>query len=267
MLFEASPIPCIHRVAVDLLTLARDLKRRKARDRRGVFVAEGVRAIEELLRSQLSLTGAVVSPLLSSNPRGASLLATITGRDIPVREVTETELLSASDTEAPQGVIAIGEIPDRNLDTLLVPAQARLLVLDAIQDPGNLGTLIRTAAAFGATATIVLPGTVDPWNAKVVRSSVGAIFRHPVISCTWEALDVFLKGEAMQLWGTSREGEPIGEVKFPERLAIAAGNEGGGLSAFARERVNRMIAIPMDPAVESLNVAVAAGILLYAARP
>ncbi|MBA3558119.1 MAG: RNA methyltransferase [Gemmatimonadaceae bacterium] len=247
------------------MKLARDLKRRKARERRGVFVAEGVRATEELLRSGISVVGAIVSPLLSVNPRGASLLAAITEREIPVRGVTESELADASDTEAPQGILAVGKIPDRALDVLAVPERVRLLILDAIQDPGNLGTLIRTAAAFGAAATLVLPGTVDPWNAKVVRSSMGALFTHPVISCTWEALDVFLQREAIQLWGSSVDGEPMSTVEFPERVAIVAGNEGSGLSDFARQRVGRMIAIPIDPFVESLNVAVAAGILLYGA--
>ncbi|MBC7791074.1 MAG: RNA methyltransferase [Anaerolineae bacterium] len=263
---EASPIPCIHRAAVDLLTLARDLKRRKARERRGVFVAEGVRATEELLRSQIKCKGAVVSPQLSSNPRGVSLRVALADRGIPVRDVTQAEFLSASDTETPQGILAIGEIPDRTLDSLVVPARAHLLILDAIQDPGNLGTLIRTAAAFAATATFVLPGTVDPWNTKVVRSSMGALFRHPVISCTWEELDVFLRREAIQLWGSSADGEPMAVVSFPERIAIVAGNEGNGLSDSARARVSRLISIPIDPSVESLNVAVAAGILLYGAR-
>ncbi|MGI9077200.1 MAG: TrmH family RNA methyltransferase [Gemmatimonadaceae bacterium] len=249
------------------MTLARDLKRRKGRERRGFFVAEGVRATEELFRSQIPLKGVIVSPPLSGNPRGASLLTAIAERDIPVRAVTESELLSASDSETTQGILAIGEIPDRNLEALVVPARARLLILDGIQDPGNLGTLIRTAAAFGATATIVLPGTVDPWNAKVVRGAMGALFRHPVFSCTWEALDVFLQRQAIQLWGSSGDGEPMSGVKFPERIAIAAGNEGSGLSSFARARVQRLIAIPIDPSVESLNVAVAAGILLYGARP
>lgn len=246
--------------------MARDLKRRKARERRGAFVAEGVRATEELLRSQITFKGAIVSPQFSDNPRGAPLLTAITERDIPVRNVTETEFLSASETETPQGILAIGEVPDRRLEALVVPSRARLLVLDAIQDPGNLGTLIRTAAAFGATATILLPGTVDPWNAKVVRGAMGALFRHPVISCTWEALDGFLRREGIQLWGSSRDGEPMTGVTFPERIAIAAGNEGSGLSGLARARISRLIAIPIDPSVESLNVAVAAGILLYGAR-
>ena len=263
---EASPIPSIQRAAVDLLTLARDLKRRKARERRGYFVAEGIRTTEELLRSQLKCKGVVVSQEFSGNPRGASLLTSIDERGITVLHVTETELVSASETETPQGILAIGEIPDRDLETLTVPARARLLVLDAIQNPGNLGTLIRTAAAFGATATLVLPGTVDAWNAKVVRGAMGALFRHPVISCTWEALDVFLLRQAICLWGSDADGEPMSGVKFPERVAIAAGNEGSGLSDFARKRVNRTIAIPIDPSVESLNVAVAAGILLYGAR-
>lgn len=248
------------------MTVARDLRRRKARERRRLFVAEGIRATEELLRSRISLSGALVSPLLSDNPRGASLRAALNERGVLVRDVTESELSSASDTETPQGVLAIGEVPEYSLDSLLLPARTRLLVLDSIQDPGNAGTLIRTAAAFGATATIALPGTVDPWNAKVVRGSMGALFQHPVISCTWKAFDVFLEREAVELWGSGSAGENVCEVTFPERAAIVAGNEGHGLSEAALARVHRMVSIPIDPSVESLNVAVAMGILLHSAQ-
>ena len=93
---------------------------------------------------------------------------------IEVTEVSEKDFRSAAETESPQGVIAIGEVPVRSLDTLDVAGVCRLIVLDGVQDPGNAGTIVRTAAALGATATIALPGTVDLWNPKVIRSSMGA---------------------------------------------------------------------------------------------
>lgn len=253
--------------SVGLLTLARDLRRRRARERQRLFVAEGIRATEELLRSSLRLRGVLLAPPLDATPRGVALRAQVAALGVPSLEVDDRELASAADTETSQGVLAIGEIPDRPLDALDLPLRARLLVLDAVQDPGNVGTLLRTAAAFGASATLALPGTVDLWNAKVVRSSMGALFHHPSSLCTWEALDAFRARHDLELWGADTGGEPPGVGTVPERVALAVGNEGSGLSLAARDRCARIISIPIEPGVESLNVAVAAGILLFELRP
>ncbi len=250
-----------------LLTVARDLTRRKARERSGLFVAEGIRTVEELLASSLRISGALTCDLLDRTPRGAALAAQLHGRGVDVVRVSEREFLSASDTEHPQGVLAVAEQPRESLDALTLPAPARLLVLDGIQDPGNVGTLLRTAAALGVTATLVLPGTADPWNAKVVRSAVGIQFRHRTIGCTEEALAAFLGAHAVPLWGTAATGRPVDALEPPARLALAVGNEGAGLKASLRDACAELVALPMAPDVESLNVAVAAGIALYALRP
>ena len=250
-----------------LLTLARDLQRRKARERLGLFVAEGVRAVEELLRSPLRVHGALLSPALTDAPRGGALRASLAARGIPLEEVGAREFQSAADTESPQGVLAIAEVPTTALDTLHLPEHARLLLLDANQDPGNVGTLLRTAAAFGVVATLALPGTVDLWNAKVVRSAMGALFRHPVFSTTWDALDAFRASHSVELWGADTSGEPPGTHRVPSRLGLVVGNEGSGLTDAARARVTRLVGIPIADDIESLNVAVAAGILLHQLRP
>src|SRR6185312_4353939 len=169
---------------VKLLSLARDLQRRRARERHGLFVAEGVRAVEELLRSSLPLRGALAA-------RGLALRAALDQRAIPVLDVTAADFSSAASTMEPQGILAVAGMPRRTPQDLALSASPRLLVLDAVQDPGNAGTLVRTAAALGAAATFALPGTVDLWNSKVVRGAMGALFHHPVFQCTWEALDAF----------------------------------------------------------------------------
>jgi RNA methyltransferase, TrmH family len=256
---------------VKLLTLARDLKRRKGRQRQGLFVAEGIRAVEELLRSPLALRGALVTADLSTGARGAALRRSLedaavrTGADVV--EVDAGELASAADAETPQGVLAVAEVPRRSLEALEPGETARLLVLDGIQDPGNVGTIVRTAAALGAAATIAMPGTVDLWNAKVVRSAMGAHFRHPALAASWEELDAFLTGHAIVLWGTDAGGAPLDGMEAPRRLALALGNEGSGLSPAARERAAVSVALPLAADVESLNVAVSAGIFLYQLRP
>lgn len=250
-----------------VLTLARDLRRRKARERQGLFVAEGVRTVEELLASSLRIKAVLTCDLLDKTPRGAALGAQLHGRDLEVLRVSEREFLSASETEHPQGILAIAEQPTRTIADLALPPQARLLVLDGIQDPGNVGTLLRTAAALGCLATIVLPGTADPWNAKVVRSAVGMQFTHPTISSTEPECVSFLRAQGVPLWGADAGGGAVGRQPPPARLALVMGNEGAGLKPSVREACSALVAIPMAPGAESLNVAVAAGILLHALRP
>ncbi len=251
-----------------LLSLARDLRRRRARERQGLFVAEGVRAVEELLASPVRVVGALVSSHLDATPRGAALRRALAERGVELLEVGDREFASAADTDTPQGVLAVAEVPGTHVMQLTLAAGARVLLLDGIQDPGNVGTLLRTAAAFGAAATIALPGTVDLWNAKVVRGAMGALFHHPTLSATWEELDAFLAEREVVLWGADARGTPVEEAAraAPDRLALAVGNEGGGLSADARRRAARLVALRIAPGVESLNVAVAAGVLLYQLR-
>jgi TrmH family RNA methyltransferase len=221
--------------------------------------------VEELLRSSLAIQGAVVGPALGATPRGEALRASLTALGAPTLEVDERDFASAASTESPQGVLAIARIPERDLASLAVPPHARILVLDGIQDPGNVGTLVRTAAAFGIAATLAMPGTVDLWNGKVVRSAMGALFHHPALSCTWDELHRFLAASTIPLWGADAGGQDLDTVErpFPPQLAIAVGNEGAGLSPDATQHLARTLAIRTRPDVESLNVAVAAGILLH----
>lgn len=249
-----------------VLTLARDLKRRKARERQGLFVTEGVRAVEELARSSLSIRGALIAPQLEDAPRGRALRETLLARGTPLTEVDAREFASAAETESPQGVLAIAEVPAHSLDSLSSPH--RLLVLDAVQDPGNVGTILRTAAAFGF-AVAALPGTVDLWNAKVVRAAMGAHFALPAVSCTGDELAAFQRAHTVVFWGADAAGTPVDSIAradVPRDLAVVVGNEGNGLSADMRERVDRLVSIPIARDVESLNVAIATGILLFALR-
>ena len=237
-----------------------------------MFVAEGARAVEDLLRSPLVIRGALTTakPEL---PHTRELLAALHDRRVPVQEVTVAEFASAADTDSPQGILAIAEIPKRDLSAITFSdrANARMVVLDAVQDPGNVGTIVRTATALGAAATVSLPGTVDLWNAKVVRSPMGALFHAPAITCTWAEFDAFRSRNDVELWGAEAGGEPLSGVArdpstIPLRLAIAVGNEGSGLSEQTRRSAGRLVAVEIGPDVESLNVAVATGIMLYELR-
>ncbi len=250
-----------------LLTLARDLRRRKARERNNLFVVEGIRAVEELVRAPLDITGALASSDLSANPRGEILRAALAARGAEIETVSSAEFESAAETESPQGILAIAATPTRTLDSFVTTDPARILVLDAVQDPGNVGTIIRTAAGLGATATVALPGTVDLWNAKVVRSAMGAHFLHPAFHSTWDDVRRFLEHSGIPLWGADATGVPASRGSAPSRLALAVGNEGAGLGDAVQRYAERLVSLPLANGVESLNVAVATSLLLYELRP
>lgn len=220
--------------------------------------------MEELLRSPVRVHGALVAPQLREAPRGAAL-ATVLAARVETQEVSAAEFASAAETESPQGVLAVAEVPQRQLSDIEADWSGVILVLDAVQDPGNVGTIVRTAAALGARATIALPGTVDLWNAKVVRSGMGAQFRHQAFASTWGELDAFRDQHQVALFAADAGGEPLrhGDGPVPRRLALVVGNEGAGISADARTRADRVVSLPIAADVESLNVAVATGILLY----
>jgi TrmH family RNA methyltransferase len=246
------------------LSLARDLRRRKAREKHRLFVAEGVRAVEELIRSSLTIRGVLIAPQLVDAPRGAALATAVKARGVDVEEVESVAFASAAETDSPQGVIAIGEIPERSLADIADDWSGILLVLDAVQDPGNVGTIIRTAAALGAVATVALPGTVDLWNAKVVRSGMGAHFRHPAFSSTWSELDAFRTRVGVHLIVADAAGQEVSWVtKASPRIGLVVGNEGAGVSPEARARADQTVALPLSNGIDSLNVAVATGILLH----
>jgi TrmH family RNA methyltransferase len=229
-------------------------------------VVEGVRAVEELAKSPLEIVGALASPQLAANSRGEAVRAALASRAVETVDVTTAEFESAAETDTPQGILAIASTPERTLQPLATAVTSRILVVDAVQDPGNVGTLIRTAAALGATATVALPGTVDLWNAKVVRSAMGAHFLHPAFHCTWDELRLFLDESKVPLWGAAVSGDPVEQVTAPRQLALAVGNEGAGLSEHLERACSRFVSLPIAAGIESLNVAVAAGILLYELR-
>jgi TrmH family RNA methyltransferase len=248
------------------LTVARDLRRRRARERTGLFLAEGIRCVEELLASSLEIRTVVVSPSLGETDRGAKLAvalrSTATARGFDVQDASDRDLAENAETDTPQGILAIARIPERSFEN--VDMLGVLLMLDAIQDPGNVGTILRTAHAFGVAATIALPGTVDLWNPKVVRAAMGALFTHGAFHSDVPRALQFVRDGGMRLWATSATGESIARHdRGAGGVAIVVGNEGSGVSPDMVAAADRTVAIPVR-GVESLNVAVATGILLYA---
>lgn len=240
----------------------RSLHRRRSRERDGLFLSEGIRVVEELLDAGLVLRQAVVSSSLEDTERGARLAARL-GGVTEVKAVSDSELAALADTTTSQGVLVVAEIPASDLEGVRPAGASVVLVLDGVQDPGNLGTLARSASAFGCEALVCLPGTVDPWNPKAVRGSAGAVFRQPVVRPGVEELGEWLDRYGYLLAGADAAGESIRGVELPQRVALVVGNEGAGLGDEVRARCGRLVSVPMPGGTESLNVAVAGSILLY----
>jgi TrmH family RNA methyltransferase len=249
-----------------LQTLIRDLHRRRGRERRGLALAEGVRLVEEALATGTVVRGAAVSPALEATTRGQTLKATLLSRGIKLEEVDDAELEALSDTEHPQGVTAVIEPKKWSLaDVRLMPGTTAL-VLDAVQDPGNVGTMLRTALGLGAVGVVALKGTADLTNPKVIRGGMGATFRLPSVSAAPDEVVAWARLQRSEIWVAAAGGESA--TRLPPRtgrppLLLVVGNEGAGVSAALDAVATRRIGIPLAAGVESLNVAVAAGILLY----
>ena len=249
-----------------LLTTIRDLHRRRGRERRGLTLAEGVRLVEEALAAGVRVRGAAISPALEATPRGGALKSALRERGVPLAEVGLAELDELADTEHPQGVVAVVEPRAWALADLPVAPGAVVLVLDAVQDPGNVGTVLRTALGLGAAGVVALKGTADLTNPKVLRGSMGAAFRLPAVSADPAGFLAWADERGVELWVAAAGGEAIPPRRHhgaPPPLGLVLGNEGSGVSPALQTAARRRVSIPLAPGVESLNVAVAAGILLY----
>ena len=235
------------------------LKNRRTREREGLFLVEGVRSAAEALAAGAHVRFAVISPRLTDLAEGAALRARL-GEAVETVEVTHEELAELSDTEASQGVLLV--CPEPGDDGEALPA-GPLLLLDGVQDPGNVGTLVRAAAALGAAATVVLDGTVDPFNPKAVRAAAGALFRAPVLRRPWERTKAALR-ERGPLLVADMAGRDVAEVRPSGSWALVIGSEAAGVRPAVRAAATDTVAIPMRGGVESLNAGVAGAILLYA---
>lgn len=242
--------------------LIHGLGRRKVREREGLFLAEGVRVMEELVAAGPAVRLVLASPSLEETERGRALLAALDAVT-EVRRVDEGTLSRLAATETPQGVLAVAEVPVVELEAVELTGARTALVLDGVQDPGNAGTLIRTAAAMGPAPVVCLAGTVDPWNPKTVRAAAGASFHTPVVHAAPDAFLAWRERAGVALLGAEADGEPFEPGRWPGPVALVVGNEGAGLSPAIAGALDARVAVPMRGGVESLNVGIAAAILLY----
>ncbi len=233
------------------------LGRAKERREADAFVVEGVRLVEEAANSNWEFRFALYDESL--NERGKSLVERLTSRGVDVEMVSESLMKSLSETETPQGILAV-----LDLTNLPIPNSPNfILIPDQIRDPGNLGTLLRTAAATGVQAVLIPPETTDAFAPKVVRSGMGAHFRLPIRAMMWEEIEQMSKSANLQIYLADMNGTSCWEANLRQPLALIVGGEAEGASEEARRLANQQISIPMMGKVESLNAGVAGSVLMF----
>lgn len=248
-----------------LIKEIKGLYRRRNRWQSKSFIIEGIKIIEEALENNVKLKYIIYSDRFLLNSEGESLIKNFNNKKNIIK-VTESVFKEISDTENPQGVLGIAEFIERDLEEIKELKRPSLLFLDAIQDPGNMGTIIRTADAFNIDGIILGEGCVDPYNPKVVRSTMGSIFRTPIYICN-NTLDCLMniKEMGINILATSLDGELLYNGKFEDGFLCIIGNESRGVSKDILSLADNTIKIPMPGKAESLNAGVAASIIMYEA--
>ncbi len=218
------------------------------------LVLEGERLIADALRSG----GKPKLVFYSAKQADYEVIARLQNRKCELLAVNDEILRYVSDTQQPSGILAVFAIPKPPIPR----GATRVLILDAVREPGNLGTILRTAAAAGVQMAILAPGCVDPFNPKVMRSGMGAHFRLPIVEASWTEIAAFCQD--LTIYAASADSAcAYTAVDWQSAWALIVGNEAHGISREAQQMSQRIISIPMSAASESINVASAAAVILF----
>lgn len=243
----------------DRVKLVRALQsKRRVREKERAFVIEGHRLAQEAVRTQASVHAVYATEDYANSPKGTALIAQFSKLGVVSTTVTPQVMDLMSDTETSQGILAV--LSQMAHEPPVQPSG--LLIVDGLKTPGNLGAVLRTAAAVGIEAVVLTPGTVDATNPKVVRGAMGAHFYLPIMRQSWEAIRRMTKGVHVLLADVS--GDVVYDnVDWRQPIALILGGEALGASEGAAQLAHARVTIPMQRGVESLNAAVAAGVLLF----
>jgi TrmH family RNA methyltransferase len=238
----------------------RSLRRRSVRHRERLFIAEGLRLVEEMNEAGLEPAFVFYTEDFAAKVRGRSLVEALAASNADVVPVSERVMQAVADTKSPQGILAVVPFPQ-----IGARDSSFIVVLDRLRDPGNVGTILRSAEASGAEMVISAKGTVDVFSPKVVRAAMGAHFRLPILyDRTWDEIRTQLAGTHVLLAEASGESAYY-DVDWTRPSALIVGEEAYGLGREARELATGSLSIPMQGGAESLNVAVATSIILFEA--
>ena len=244
--------------------LVRSLARRRARYAAQQFVIEGVRLIEEAVGAGIAPALVLYAARMEDDPRSRTLLDRLRAATPEVYAASDAVMQAVSSTETPQGIVAV--VP---FLALPLPAQPQfVLILDAVRDPGNVGTILRSARAAGVDVVFFAPGTADPYNDKVVRAAMGAHFHLPIRVSAWKEIRELVEMIPRVYLADARGEIDYVRADWARPVVLIVGGEAEGASDAAKEIATARVSIPMRGGAESLNAAMAATVLLFeAARP
>ncbi|MBU4348715.1 RNA methyltransferase [bacterium] len=239
--------------------LIKALSQKKVRESSGLFLIEGTRLLEEANSRGVRINYLIINETVENVPN--------INQDCQVLRLPNNLFKKVSDTVSPQGIIAIAEQVEISLADIILGANPLVVVLDGLQDPGNLGTIIRTSAAAGVTAVLLTKGTVDLYSPKVIRSTMGSLFQLPIVNGLDDGEAVkWLSRNSINIIAADLDSEEYYySVNLKEPFALVIGNENRGPNDIWREAAYKQIKIPILGSTESLNASIAAGIILYEA--
>lgn len=247
----------------------KSLNEKKFRQEHKAFYIEGVKVVNEVINQRKAidiLFIAYCDEILKKVNGGSELLQTLETskylRNLQIFNISKNIFETITDTKTPQGILAVLKIPEFSIDEIL-KNEKNVLLLDKLQDLGNIGTIIRSADAFNIKSIICINGTADVYSPKVLRSTMGSILREKIIYISEEKVDE-LKKYGHLIIGTSLEARKyITDFDFPSKCIFVLGNEANGMSKRVENSCDTLVKIKMSGSAESLNVSVAAGIILY----
>ena len=243
-----------------------EIKRRKRGAEQKFFIIEGPHLIEMALNTETPVKEIFFSEIFGGKREGQSILSQLSGQKVRIFEVADHVLNKITDTETPQGIVAVVDCRPLSLEELPLKKNPLLVVCDSIQDPGNLGTIIRTADAAGADAVIILPGGCDIYMPKVIRATAGSIFNIPVAHAAVDELLEWARSHKIKLAVTAADaGETVFDTQLKESIAFVFGNEAHGIQEALIKAADMALRIPVYGKAESLNVATSAAVCLYEA--
>lgn len=245
---------------------ALDIKNRRSKYKSNAFIIEGPHLIEMAIASGHQIKEVFFTNTFSAKKDGQRLLRQISKYTNEIYEITERLLSKLTDTETPQGILAIASYAPKNLEDIRFRSVPLIVIIDGVQEPGNLGTIIRTSDAAGADAVIILKGTCDVFMQKTLRATAGSIFNMPIVHAETGALLDWLASKGIRLSVTAVDGRTsIFDADLKNAVAFVFGNEAHGVSSQMKKNADFILKIPIFGKAESLNVSTSAAVCLYEA--
>jgi TrmH family RNA methyltransferase len=242
----------------------RRLADRRERQQSGLFFVEGLRSVGEVIQKGWDIQWLIIAPELLISLFGQQLVETVSARGNRILEVSEAVFRALSDREGPQGIAAVGKQRWTDLDSVKLSPGDTWIALDSVQDPGNLGTIMRTSDAAGCKGVILLDQSTDPYDPGSIRASMGSIFSQQLVKCSYASFARWKREQQANVIGTSDKArQDYHAYRYPASLVVLMGSERMGLQEKHLALCDEVVTIPMHGSSDSLNLAVATALVVY----